>query len=106
MAIFKKKDSANGTTAVVSEKTELEKDGEKQFEREAAPYGFGNFFVSLTSHPFTLIMLINSPPANFFIRHEIRLLPNRVMRTYSCRSWSGMFRDDELSTSWAMTDVS
>lgn len=47
MAIFKKKDLANGATSVVSKTTELEKDGEKQFEREPAPSGFGNFFVSL-----------------------------------------------------------
>lgn len=105
MAIFKKKDSANGVTAVVSEKTELEKDGEKQFEREAAPSGFGNFFVSLTSYPFTLTMLIDSPPASVIIRHEIRLLPNRFMRTHSGGGWSGMFRDD-LYNSRPITDAS
>ncbi|KAE9965181.1 hypothetical protein EG327_000633, partial [Venturia inaequalis] len=48
MAIFKKKDLANGATSVVSKTTELEKDGEKQFEREPAPSGFGNFFQVLS----------------------------------------------------------
>jgi len=50
MAFFKKKgskpSSAIGAEADVSQKTELEKDGEKHFEKKPAPSGFQNFFVS------------------------------------------------------------
>lgn len=51
MAIFKgkapKPSPTNSAVGNVSDKTELEKDGEKQFEKQAAPSGFGNFFVCL-----------------------------------------------------------
>jgi hypothetical protein len=51
MAIINKKgskpSSANDAEVDVSQKTELEKDGEKHFEKKPAPSGFQNFFVSL-----------------------------------------------------------
>jgi hypothetical protein len=65
MALFKKKSlkpsPANGVEGDVSQKTELEKDGEKHFEREPAPSGFQNFFVGFIlgvqclEHPLILI---------------------------------------------------
>jgi hypothetical protein len=46
MTLFKKKGvKPSPADGDVSQKTELEKDGEKHFEREPAPSGFQNFFV-------------------------------------------------------------
>jgi len=58
MTLFKKKglkpSPVNGVEGDVRQKTELEKDGEKHFEREPAPSGFQNFFVGffLSGGPF------------------------------------------------------
>jgi hypothetical protein len=52
MALFKKKgsrpSSASGVEVDVNQKTELEKDGQKHFEKTPAPSGFQHFFVRFT----------------------------------------------------------
>lgn len=95
MAMFSKKgskSSANDAEVDVSQKTELEKDGEKHFEKNPAPSGFQNFFVSFT----LLFGHLNSadvefPPASNILWHKIRLFPNWAMCFHGCGGRSGMF---------------
>jgi hypothetical protein len=96
MAIFSKKgsksSSANDAEVDVSQKTELEKDGEKHFEKKPAPSGFQNFFVSFI----LLFGHVNGadvefPPASNILWHKIRLFPNWAMCFHGCGSRSRMF---------------